>query len=87
VASVFGETISGTRRASLRLISEFSTEDKRIDLIQRYNEVAGNPGAAVMQVQDEFISNRMEPDEAVAYIAVCISLIRAATHRSSTPNA
>jgi hypothetical protein len=87
MASVFGETVAGTRRASLRLISEFSAEDKRIDLIQRYNEVAGHPGAAVMQVQDEFINNRMEPDEAVAYIAVCMSLIRAATHQSRPPSA
>jgi hypothetical protein len=82
MAIAFDENVSSSRRASMWLISEFSAEEKRIDLIQRYNQVAGLPGAAVKQVQDEFISDRMEPDEAVAFIAVCMSLIRAASPRS-----
>jgi hypothetical protein len=85
--TVFNESALGKRRASSWLVSEFAAEEKRMDLIQRYNDVAGHPGAAVKQVQDEFVGNRMEPDEAVAFIAVCMSLITAATGRTRMPRA
>jgi hypothetical protein len=75
------ETTACLRQGSSWLAAEFSALEKRIDLIQQYNQVAGHPGPAVKQVQDEFISDRMEPDEAVAFIAVCMSLITAATGR------
>jgi hypothetical protein len=85
--AVFNENALGKRRASSWLASEFAVEEKRMDLIQRYNDVAGHPGAAVKQVQDEFVGNRMEPDEAVAFIAVCMSLITASTGQTRMPRA
>jgi hypothetical protein len=85
--AVFNRNAFGNRRASSWLVSEFAAEEKRMDLIQRYNDVAGHPGAAVKQVQDEFVGNRMEPDEAVAFIAVCMSLITASTGQTRMPRA
>lgn len=73
------EHAPGSRRGSAWLVAHYAEKEQRIDLIARYNLVAGSPSAAVAQVQHEFLHDRMEPAETVAFVGVCESLISSAT--------
>ena len=65
------------RRASAWLLKESACMAKRIDLVERYNLVAGPPGMAVARVQYEFITDRMAPQELIDFVGVCEALIEA----------
>lgn len=81
MVSDFYENSPRSRRASGWLIAEYAVLDRRLDLIRRYNDAAGTPSAAVAHVHDDFIKDRMEPEELVAFVQVCEGLIAAATKR------
>lgn len=70
--------------ASEWLLKEYASMPKRIDLIERYNVVAGPQSAAVARVQDEFINGRMERQELVAFVGVCETLIAASNKNTAS---
>lgn len=75
--SYIGSAARPFRSASAWLLNEYASMAKRIDLVERYNLVAGPPSMSVARVQDEFISDRMERQELVAFVGVCEALITA----------
>lgn len=81
MASNFYENLQRSRRASAWLIAEYAVLERRLNLIYRYNDVAGEPSAAVAQVHDDFIKDRMEPEELIAFVLACERLIAGATKR------
>jgi hypothetical protein len=60
------------------ITAEYVTLRRRADLISRYNAVAGPPSEFIMQVHNDFLKDKMEPDEVVAFVIVCEELITAA---------
>jgi len=70
-------------QAASRLIAEYAVLERRLDLMNRYNEAVGPPSASVARVQSDFIKDRMEPGEIVAFVGVCQSLIFAVNLRRS----
>ena len=74
------ETVN-RRTTSAWLIDEYSVLGNRLQLIDRYNAVAGPPSAAVKHVQGEFVNNHMVREEMVAFVLVCEGLITASERR------
>ena len=70
------------RKASAWLFEEYIVKGKRIDLVERYNALVGQPGTAVAHVQDDFINSRMEPQEVVDFVGVCEELLDACKKRA-----
>jgi hypothetical protein len=60
------------------ITAEYASLKCRADLISRYNAVAGPPSEFITQVHNDFLKDRMEPDEVVAFVIVCEELITAA---------
>jgi hypothetical protein len=68
----------GGRAGADWITAEYATLKRRSDLISRYNAVAGPPCEFITQVHNDFLKDRMEPDEVVAFVIVCEELITAA---------
>jgi hypothetical protein len=64
-------------------IAQYALLERRIDLIERYNRAVGAPSHAVARVQNDFIKDRMEASEMVAFVVVCERLITAARRREA----
>jgi hypothetical protein len=58
--------------------AEFVVKKHRADLVDHFNQIAGRPSYAMKVLQDEFIEDRMDPREMIAFIKVCRGLIAAA---------
>lgn len=72
---------SRERRANAWFIAEYAVLERRLELIDCYNNAVGPPSLGVIQVQEDFIKDRMEPSELIAFILVCKGLISAAEKR------
>lgn len=64
-----------SRRSTAWLIAEYAARERRQELIERYNLVIGKPSMAVARVHDDFLKDRMEASELVAFVSVCEGLI------------
>jgi hypothetical protein len=73
----FDKDAEALRKGSAWLMAEYAGQAKRIDLISRYNNAVGEPSPGVVRVQEDFLNNRMEPAEVVAFVGVCEKLIAA----------
>jgi hypothetical protein len=71
------ESESGRNRKSWD-IAALALRENRVDLIRRFNRVAGAPSPAVLRLQEEFIAGKLEPKEFVDFAKVCLGLIAAA---------
>ena len=80
----FDRLTSKSRRASAWFIAEYAVLERRLDLINRYNETVGPPSPGVLQVQNDFIRDRMDPGELVAFVQVCEGLITAVHNLESS---
>lgn len=81
MASDSNRVSSQKGNSSAGLTAEYSILERRLELINLYNSVVGPPSLGIIHVQEDFIRNRMEPSEFLAFILVCKGLISAAEKR------
>lgn len=56
---------------------DFMLKKNRLDLINEFNRVVGPPSYQIQIVQNDFIQDRMDPAETIAFVKVCRGLIAA----------
>lgn len=71
------ENEPGSKRRSWD-VAALALRENRVDLIRRFNRVAGAPSPGVTRLQDEFIEGKLDPQEVVNFAKVCLGLIAAA---------
>jgi hypothetical protein len=65
----------------------YALREHRIALVNDLNRLSGPPSPAMSIFQDEFIEDRMEPGETIAFAKVCYGLLAAAVaRRRSSPS-
>lgn len=52
--------------------------DRRRRLVNRFNQLTGVPSYSVTRLQEEFIEDKLAPDEMVGFAEMCSNLIQAA---------
>jgi hypothetical protein len=58
--------------------ANLTLKEARVALVDQYNQIAGRPSLAMIVVQDEFINERMDPSEMIAFAKVIHGLIAVA---------
>lgn len=58
-------------------VAALALRENRVDLMRRFNRVAGAPSPAVVKLQEEFIDGKLGPKETVNFAKVCMGLIHA----------